>query len=87
MPPLQRGYPRTDGRLGEAQSLDRAGDVLPLGDGDEDAELIERHIVNLRRPPLQAQGSFDGGERSERNFALAAGVDDVQDQPIMENPA
>lgn len=84
MPPLQRGDRRTDGRLGEVQSLGRAGDVLPLGDGDEDAELVERHIVNLRRPPVQAQGSFDGDERSERNFALAAGVDHVQDQPIME---
>ncbi|WP_225896983.1 CopM family metallochaperone [Brevundimonas goettingensis] len=59
--------------------------MLPLGDGDEDAELVERHIGSLRRSPVQAQGSFDGDERSERNFALAAGVNGVQDQAIMEN--
>ena len=40
---FQRSNRRACRTLGQVQRLGRAGHVFPLGDGDENAELFERH--------------------------------------------
>ena len=42
--PFQRADRGADRRLRQVQSFRRPRDMLPLGDGDEDAKLFEGHV-------------------------------------------
>ncbi len=54
---LEGGDRRAHRRLGEVQRLSRPGDVLAFGDGDENAELFERHGERLARNRHPSQPS------------------------------
>jgi hypothetical protein len=48
VPGFQRRNRIAGGRLGDAQHLCRLGDMLPFGNGDEDAKLLQRHGRSFR---------------------------------------
>ena len=58
MPSLQRSHCGADGGLSKVQRLGRTGDMLSFGDGNEDAELLQRHRGALT---TGIQHSVEGG--------------------------